>query len=600
MTFVPTTIAGGSTPVAEKKAWYRSPVLWFWLLIACAAATSGIVWRKKLHSQYRHWTQNMHARHAAENFEKKDYERAILDGRSALDLDPLDVESNRIIAKSFEAQGSTDAIAWRARLNVIRPGDVENAIAWAHDALKAGAIETAEDALAVLKPADRNSATCHDIAAQIAMARTDAVKAESHWSEAVRLDPRSDDYRLKLATVQVRSRSSDVRASATKTLESLGEIPQHRLTVLRALIEDAMNHQEFPRARELADRLVATPGTGFTERLGRLAVLRGQDAPDAPKYLEQLRDESLQNPEQLSALLRWMNQNGLPLLVADWMPALPQALASQPPVCLVVADAYGRDRDWPKLRAFVETASWKDFDHVRLAHLAHALENFGNIVAAETTWGRALAECHEKPERLAMLVRLAQAWRWDARAEITLRKLSADERTPLWMLDALWTIAGKSGDSAELHRLSRLIVKARPKNPMARNNFIRLSLLRRLDEGATHQLAAELFNERPTDIACAATYGLSLFLQDKVFDAVEVMQTFPAAQLREPEAALYYGIFLHASGDFAKAAEFLALAPGTTLLREEEDLIARIKSESRFNTLTPVRKPAPQPQKKTQ
>src|SRR5205814_2049301 len=155
------------------------------------------------------------------NFEKKDYERAILDGRGALDLDPLDVESNRIIAKSLEAQGSTDAIAWRARLNVVRPGDLENAIAWAHDALKAGAFDTAEDALAVLKPADRNSAVCHDIAAQIAMARADAVNAESHWSEAVKLDPRSDDYRLKLATVQVRSRSAGVRASATKTLEAL-------------------------------------------------------------------------------------------------------------------------------------------------------------------------------------------------------------------------------------------------------------------------------------------------------------------------------------------------------------------------------------------
>ena len=600
MIFVHTTAPVASTPVVVKKAWYRSRVLWFWLLIASAVVTSGIVWRKKLHSQYRHWTQNLHARRAAENFEKKDYERAILDGRSALDLAPLDIESNRIIAKSFEAQGSTDAIAWRARLNVVSPGDVENAIAWAHDALKAGAIESAEDAVAVLKPADLKSATCHDIAAQIAMARTDLVKAESHWSEAVRLDPRSDDYRLKLATVQVRSSSSAVRARATKTLESLGENPQHRLTVLRALIEDAMNHQEFPRARDFADRLVATPGTGFTERLGRLAVLRGQDAPDAPKYLEELRDESLQNPEQLSALLRWMNQNGLPLLVADWVPALPPALVSEPPVCLVVADAYGRDRDWPKLRAFVESAVWKDFEHVRLAHLAHALENFGNVVAAEQTWGRALTECREKPERLAMLVRLAQAWRWDARAEITLRKLSADERTPLWMLDALWTIAGKSGDTAELHRLSRLIVKARPKNAVARNNFIRLSLLRRLDEGATDALAAELFKEHPGDLACAVTYGLSLFLQDKVFDAVDVMQTFPAAQLREPEAALYYGIFLHASGDFSKAAEFLALARGGTLLREEDEFIARVKSESRFNTLTPARKTAPPPQKKTE
>jgi len=43
-----------------------------------------------------------------------------------------------------------------------------------------------------------------------------------------------------------------------------------------------------------------------------------------------------------------------------------------------------------------------------------------------------------------------------------------------------------------MHRLSRLIVKAHPKNPIARNNFIRLSLLRRLNEDAPQQLAADL------------------------------------------------------------------------------------------------------------
>jgi predicted Zn-dependent protease len=555
-----------------------------------ATVTAGIIWKDALLSRYHEWVQNMHATRAAEGLQKKDYQRAVVDGRRALEFDPLDVEANRTIAKSLEAQGSVEAIAWRARLNIIRPGDVENALSWARDALKFGDIETAEDALAVLKPADRNGATYHDLAAKVALGKRDVEKAESHWSEAARLDPSSDEYRLNLATLQIRSRSTTVRDAASRTLESLIQIPAHRLTALHALIEDAMNHQEFARARDLADRLVAIPGIPFSERIGRLSVLRDQNAPDAPKYLEQLRDESLQDPEQLSVLLGWMNQNNLPLLVSDWVPSLPPALASTPPVSLAVADAYGRGREWAKLKALVETASWKNLEHVRLAHLAHALENFGSVVAAETTWARAIEECQEQPGRLAILVRLAQAWRWDARAELALRKLSADEGTPLWVLDALWTIARKSADSAELHRLSRLIVKARPKNPAARNNFIRLSLLRHMDEGSTDQLAAALFKDHPTDIACAVTYALSLFLQEKVYDAVETMEAFSAEQLREPEAALYYGIFLQASGDSAKAEGFFALGRGPTLLREEEELVAKVKRESRFNTLAPAPK----------
>lgn len=591
MTFVLPASPEALPAPEPKRPWYRSRAMYVGLLIAAAGVTAAVVWRQPLLHQYHEWTQDMHAKRAAEGFEKKDYQRAILDGRRALDFDPRDVEANRIIAKSLEAQGSPEAIAWRARLNIIQPGDAENALSWARDALQIGDIETAEDALAVLKPADRNGPTYHDLAAKVAMGKKDIAKAESHWSDAVRLDPKSDDYRLSLATLQVRSRSASVRKGARTTLESLIENPAHHVTVLRILIEDAMNHREFGQARTLADRLVSIPETPFSDRLGRLAVLRDQDAPDAPEYLEQLRNESLQDPAQLSVLLDWMNQNGLPLLVSDWVPSLPSALSSQPPVSLAVADAYGRGREWKKLKALVETASWKDLDHVRLAHFARALDNLGNVIAAKTNWGRAIDECQERPERLAFLVQLALAWRWDEPAELTLRKLAADERTPLWVLDALWAIARKSGDSAELHRLSRLIVRGRPKNPAARNNFIRLSLLRHLDEGSTYELAAAIFKENPADIACAVTYALSLFVKGRVYDAVETMQTFPAEQLRAPEAALYYGIFLQASGDTAKADEFFALSKGQLLLREEEELVAKVRRDSRFNTLTPPPKP---------
>jgi hypothetical protein len=116
-----------------------------------------------------------------------------------------------------------------------------------------------------------------------------------------------------------------------------------------------------------------------------------------------------------------------------------------------------------------------------------------------------------------------------------------------------------------------------------------------MDEGATHELAAALFKERPADIVCAVTYALSLFLKDRVYEAVETMQAFPSEQLRAPEAALYYGIFLQAAGESAKADEFFALSRGPSLLREEEELIAKVRRESRFNTLTPARK-IPQPQ----
>ena len=593
------TASPSETVALEKKPpWFHSRKLWLSVAILAALGTAGIASRTALLFQYHRWAQNMHARRSLDAFERRDYEHAVLDGRRALEFDPLDVETNRVIAKSREAQGSLEAIGWRSRLNRIKPGDAENVIAWARGALNAGAIEIAEDAIGYLAPADRNNADFHDISAHIAMSKADSAQAETHWQEAVRLSPTSDDFRLRLATIQIQSRSDATRESAKGTLAALTELPKHRLGALRPLIEDAMNHQEYPRARELADQLVASPDAGFPERLARLSALRAQDAPDAPQYLEQLRDESIPEPQQLATLLLWMNNNGLPLLVSDWVSVLPSALVAEPPVCLAIADAYGRDRDWPKLRAFVEKTTWKDYEHVRLGHLSHALENFGNVVAGNATWSRAIVACREKPDRLAALVRLAQSWRSEQREEITLRKLSADESTPLWVLDALWAIARKAGNSEELHRLSRLIVKARPKNPEARNNFIRISLLRRADEGATHQLAEAFFKENPTDIKRAVTHALSLYFQGRTLDAKEVLGAFPDAELREPETAFYYGMFLQASADSKNAQEYLLLAKGNVLLHDEEELLARVKRESRFNTLTPEQKSSPQPSTK--
>jgi len=60
------------------------------------------------------------------------------------------------------------------RLNFIRPGDVENALAWARDTLNAGDTDSAEDALATLKPEDRATVPA-----------TTTQRRESRWREGI-------------------------------------------------------------------------------------------------------------------------------------------------------------------------------------------------------------------------------------------------------------------------------------------------------------------------------------------------------------------------------------------------------------------------------
>ena len=63
------------------------------------------------------------------------------------------------------------------------------------------------------------------------------------------------------------------------------------------------------------------------------------------------------------------------------------------------------------------------------------------------------------------------------------------------------------------------------------------------------------FKESPTDIRRAVTYALSLFFQGRILNARETLASFPDTQLREPENAFYYGMFLQASADSKNAQE---------------------------------------------
>jgi hypothetical protein len=53
------------------------------------------------------------------------------------------------------------------------------------------------------------------------------------------------------------------------------------------------------------------------------------------------------------------------------------------------------------------------------------------------------------------------------------------------------------------------------------------------------------------------------------------MEALSAEQLREPGTAAYYGIFLSAAGEKAKAEEFLRLGETARLFPEEKALVVK-------------------------
>ena len=523
---------------------------------------------------------------ATEFFAKGDLKHAVLDARSALDLEPRNVEANRIIAKALETLGSPDAILWRKRLDSIASGDPENSAALAKASFIAGDIAVAEETLEKLKPQDRNTALYHEVAAGLAMKKEDLAASETHLSEALRLSPANDDYKMQLALLHVQSSTAASHASAIETLEQLRSKDAFRIAALRALIEDAMNHERTRRARELVDALVACPEATFHDKVWRLSVLRAVNDPKSAAYLTELKEAAASKPEHLTQLFDWMNRSNLALMVSDFAASLPPDIVSKPPVAPTVADAYVKGSDWKRLKAFAETSSWHTLDFMRFAYLSRALGKLGETSGAENEWRKSLAAAQGDAARMQMLVKLVQGWKWEEGTDDALRKLSADDTSPLWVLQALWNASLKAGDSEELFRLSNLITKMDPKSVSARNKFVWLSIIRHSEDSYPHQLAEKLHRENKTDIHVATTFALSLYLQGKPFEALEIVKPFKDADLREPGVALYYGMFLARAGKLEKAVEFIDIGETSPLLREERELLTRVKKECRLDKAT--------------
>ena len=523
---------------------------------------------------------------ASDYFAKGDLKHAVLDARSALDIQPRNVEANRIIAKALETLGSPDAILWRKRLDSIASGDPENSAALAKASFIAGDIAVAEETLDKLKPEDRSSPLFHEVAAGLAMSKDDTAAAERHSAEAVRLNPNNDSSRMQLALLRIKSSDPDSRASAIEAFEELRSKAPFRSAALRALIEDAMNHERTRRARELVDELVACPEATFHDRVWRLSVLRAVNDSKSAAYLNELNEAAASKPEQLTQLFDWMNRSNLALMVSDFAAGLPPNIVSKPPVAPTVADAYVKGLDWKKLKAFSGTSSWGTLDFMRLAYLSRALGKLGETSGAENEWRKSLAAAQGDASRMQLLVKLVQDWKWEEGTDDALRRLSADDTSPLWMLQELWNVSLKAGDSEELLRLSNLITKMDPKSVSARNKFVWLSIIRHSEDSYPHQLAEKLFRENKTNVHVATTFALSLYLQRKPFEALAIMSPFKDAELREPGIALYYGMFLAQAGKLEKAVEFINLGETSPLLREEKELLRKVKTECRLDVTT--------------
>ncbi len=547
-------------------------------ILVVLAATSG-------RPAFVHWQHGRLISAAARSFAHGDLRSASLSAREAFLKNPASIAACAILAEIAAQQHSPEAILWRQRLVEIDPAKTARLLDLATTASALGESFVAARAMEQIAAPDRDSAAFHITAGSIAITAKQFAQAEAEFRHAAEIDPKNENIRLNLATLRLALAPPDAASEAVATLERFREIPRHRTAALRALLADARRRGDSARAVSLADELRRGENSTLGDMLLWLEELQRTNSPEFDAQLRELQSAAEKSEHTIYSLMTWMNARGLAAQTVAWAGSLSAPARSRIPVPLAFAEACLLTGDWKRARTLVAEGDWGDLDFLRFAFHARVLdEAAGHLRRAEfrTMWERATNSTRGNTNALSMLARLVTGWGWkDEAAQLwwIIARNNAGQRPAL---QALYAMHAADRNTRELHRVARRIFAIEPGNPAAKNNLASLALLLGDELPEAHRLAAENFKLDATQPAFAATYAMSLHLQQRGAEAVAILEKLPAATFDDPSAAATFGVILHAAGEPAKAAPFLekAVSGKDRLFPEENSMVAAAQNRT--------------------
>ena len=525
------------------------------------------------HGAYVRWQERRLVRRAAFALQHGDERTASLAARSVLELKPSSAPAARIMAELAERVGDRGALDWRRKVAQLVPQSTDDALALARCALQFNDIGTAERALSGINESGRQTAGYHAVAALIAQARQQDEKAESEWTEAVRLAPNENTYQLQLAMLRANARDTDRQAAGEAMLKALRDDPKQRAPATRALISAGVaHHKNGQELLTLAHELQAYPEATLNDRLMFLDFLHQLQDAEFTSYLSGLEKSTADKPADLAALISWMSQNNLNLLALNFVKSLTPESTQKWPAPLAVAEVYARLGDWRGLEGIIKSANWREFDFLRHAYLARALRAQDKPAAAEHEWADAVKGASAQGESVLTLLRVASEWKWEKETVDLLWTLAKYPEKQNDALQTLYRFYAKTGDTQGLHRVLVRLSESDPNNLNVENNLAQVSLLLNANQDQTRQMAADVYHKMPSNPAYATTFAYSLLTKGDAKGALKVLNTLSEEQLRSPAISAYYGLSLSAVND-QRARTYLELAHRATLLPEEKALI---------------------------
>jgi lipopolysaccharide biosynthesis regulator YciM len=494
---------------------------------------------------------------------------------------PDSVAALSIMADTAERQNREEAVAWRERIARLLPRDPESQLNFASAALRFGQLDLAREALDRISSRDRDSAAFHIVAGWLARAEGNFAEQEEQFAAAVSKEPKNDLYQFNLAALQIRAKDPEKSRNARQVLQRLTGVAPYRTGALRALLNDAVDRDDFSAADGFAQQLQMSPEVTFTDYLLCLNFYRKLDEKKFRRLLEKVKPFAARNASDLASLIEWMNQNGLAADVVKWVDKMTPAQLSSSSVSVGIADAYATVKNWSRLKRWTVKRNWADADYLRLAYGAIA-ENLrsGNKTNSEfqTLWQSADELSQSQPQRELNLARLATKSQLPNQAEALWLRLGENPTMRREALDNLRQLYRARDEPAKLYDVLQRLHESSPNDVSITANLARLGLTLGKDTERSHQLAKEAYEHTPDEINCALTYSFSLYRLGRNAEALAVLQSLPSDQLHDPHAAVYVALILAGTNEVERAKGFIKAAEDGKIYREEKELLAQAKA----------------------
>jgi predicted Zn-dependent protease len=242
------------------------------------------------------------------------------------------------------------------------------------------------------------------------------------------------------------------------------------------------------------------------------------------------------------------------------------------------SEALRRARGKLDLLALTPTAAEQPVEFLRVAALAKALRDKGDLETSRAQWSAAAQMALGAPHGAAELVKYISNWGWDNEMDDLLRS-AMDDKVGAWACRTLIPRLLAKNDTAGLWHATRRLYELEPKSDPATLDFVRYSLLLDKDVAEVTQLAQTLHSNNPKDPQYVSVYAYSLHLHGRTPEAINLIGTLDPAGLKEPRNALFCGLIFAAAGVKDRARELVELTASKSLLPEETTLADRARAK---------------------